>query len=149
MTEEEMKILSIVEHTLQGMGVIIHATVQNELKLWARRVTVGFVCLTVMFGLLYLDERKHNDEHADQACLLFEKSHLRDVKQLRQTYKFLEETRGREVELRPFILAGLPAQEVEASNDDAPPFCDEPGVGLPEPDPVVPQRPEDLNHEVP
>jgi hypothetical protein len=35
----------------------------------------------------------------------------------------------------------LSTTEAEARMDDAPPFCDDEGIGLPEPDPVVPPRP--------
>lgn len=80
----------------------------------------------------------------DQLCLADENAHLRDVKKLRATYRFL---------LGPpppapssLVLAvrlGLSSQEADA-RDHAPDFCDEPGIGLPEPDPIIPRRPKAL-----
>ena len=81
-------------------------------------------------------------ERRDQTCNLFETDHLQDVRQLRATYRYLaglpleERTRP----LTQAVLQGLPQLEREARADPAPDFCDEPFVGLPEPDPVIPKR---------
>lgn len=80
----------------------------------------------------------------DQACLRDETAHKRDVRQLRQTYKFLAAPPPSLRDLVPLIVAQLPRTEQEAE-DKAPAFCDEPGIGLPEPDPVIPRRPRALS----
>lgn len=82
----------------------------------------------------------------DQSCVLFERSHLADVNQLSDTYRYLLSLSPQELRnpLNQFILASLPEVEQQAHVDTAPRYCDAPGVGLPEPDPVVPDRPKEL-----
>jgi hypothetical protein len=94
----------------------------------------------------------------DQACNLFERLHHRDVSE------YLVERRSivlltnfvndlspeeREQPFNKLIISNIPQarkdyfkEESEASIDIAPAYCDEPGVGLKEPDPCVPGRPE-------
>lgn len=96
-------------------------------------------------------------ERRDQICLSAEREHLRDVNQLKATYKYLlsltpEDARS---SLNRTITLQLPQTEERANTDVAPSFCDEPGalaekkgarpVGLPEPDPVIPERPAAVN----
>jgi hypothetical protein len=79
----------------------------------------------------------------DQTCRLFEADHFEDVEGLRSTYTFLNNVRGtREAEtaLVQFVVRTLPRVESEARVDAAPPYCDEEDVGLPEPDPELPQK---------
>ena len=81
-------------------------------------------------------------ERQDQVCNIFETDHLQDVKQLRLTYRYLANL-PREERFRPLtqaVLRSLPSLEREARADPAPSFCDEPFVGLPGPDPVLPKR---------
>jgi hypothetical protein len=68
------------------------------------------------------------------------------VRALRKTYLYLEQLKPaeRRTTLNRFILHKLPSVEREARTDQAPGFCDEPGIGLPEPDPRIPQRPKGL-----
>lgn len=107
-------------------------------------------------------------ERRDQTCRLFEGDHLKDVQDLTRTYERLPKAldfylRVSPKAFRPFlqasIMADLKRLEDEASVDSAPDFCDLPGeraeklwlrshgkqgappVGLPEPDPKIPQRP--------
>lgn len=89
---------------------------------------------------------RESAERIDQICLVFETQHLDDVKSLAQTYDYLvalPESEKR-LTLNKFILLLLPMREEEANTDIAPPFCDKPNRGLPEPDPVVPKRPAEL-----
>jgi hypothetical protein len=77
----------------------------------------------------------------DQVCQVFESQHQADVQALRDTYKYLDTVvkRGETAStLNQFIIRGLPVTEAEARRDPAPQFCDGPGLGLPEPDPVLP-----------
>jgi hypothetical protein len=85
-------------------------------------------------------------QRRDQLCQLFETDHLADVKRLKRTYQYLEAVsrRKRRGALNAEITRGLPDLEREAAADSAPDFCDAPDVGLPEPDPVVPERPQSL-----
>jgi hypothetical protein len=87
--------------------------------------------------------RAEQAERRDQNCHLFEGDHLRDVEDLRSTYKYLNQLTAveRRTAINQAILRSLPMAEGEARVDRAPDYCDAPGVGLPEPDPVVPDRP--------
>lgn len=86
-------------------------------------------------------------ERTDQNCKLFELDHLQDVRDLRDTYKFLsnKEAATENPGLTRFIILNLPRTEKEAKIDSAPEYCDDPGLGLPEPDPVIPNRPDNLD----
>jgi len=89
---------------------------------------------------------------ADQACNLFETDHLKDVQELKQTYKFLLDPDAvtENKALVKFIVLNLPRTEEEARLDSAPPYCDGTfpngdDIGLPEPDPKIPERPKALD----
>lgn len=97
-------------------------------------------------------ERRH------QICLGDEREHALNVERLDNTYRYLMELSDAELEaagradgdlLNRFVLANLPQTEEQAANDSAPAFCDEANIGLPEPDPVVPQRPERIDRYAP
>jgi hypothetical protein len=76
-------------------------------------------------------------------CLRDEREHLRDVEMLRDTYAYLKQLRPDELGdgINRFIIGRLSETEARAKQDVAPPHCDDPGFGLPEPDPVLPKRP--------
>lgn len=92
-----------------------------------------------------LDQLKSEGKtRRDQACLVNEKKQREKVRQLSETYRFLlaQKAAGEDSSvLYRFIVAALPQQEKNALLDEAAPFCDEPGIGLPEPDPRIPKRP--------
>lgn len=97
-------------------------------------------------------ERRH------QICLGDEREHAVNVERLGNTYRYLAELSDAELEaarrgegdlLNRFVLANLPETEEQAAIDSAPGFCDEANIGLPEPDPVVPRRPERLDRYAP
>jgi hypothetical protein len=83
-------------------------------------------------------ERRH------QICLTDEKVQGDIVVRLNRTYGYVKELQPAEYTdtLNRFIILSLPDLEDDAETDAAPAFCDEPGVGLPEPDPEIPPRPE-------
>ena len=83
-----------------------------------------------------------NRERRDQSCALSERDHLADVKRLRRTYAYLRRLPRDEwgTNLTREVVRGLPDLEREARVDVAPAFCDEPNIGLPEPDPKLPAR---------
>ena len=95
-------------------------------------------------------------ERRDQTCTLFETDHLQDAQRLARTYQYLDNLTPaqRREPLNQALVAQLPETEAEARSDSAPPYCDEPGaeaekngaepVGLPEPDPILPERPASL-----
>jgi len=82
----------------------------------------------------------------DQACTISERKQLADVQQLRRTYAYLLSLspRERRSRLNMAVLQQLPSVEQEARFDDAPKFCDQPHLGLPEPDSKIPKRPRAL-----
>lgn len=88
-------------------------------------------------------------ERRDQTCTIDERTQAEDVYELRQTYDFLADPPPGQEGLAALILPNLPKSEADARLDDAPPFCDERGVGLPEPDPVLPCRPPVLVEQLP
>lgn len=92
-----------------------------------------------------------SEEARDQFCLSAENEHLRDVKQLRQTYAYLAQLRPgeRDDSINRFVIERLPETERKARQDTAPEHCDHGSLfhgdlGRPEPDPVVPKRPASL-----
>lgn len=101
-------------------------------------------------------------EARDQGCKIDERQHKEELRQLRETYKLLEAQGPEAIAADPvlsYVVANLDRQEREAKLDRAPEYCDEPGVkaerlfkrtngqqgappvGLPEPDPKIPERP--------
>jgi hypothetical protein len=85
-------------------------------------------------------------ERRDQSCLHDEIDQRADVRGLRLTYKYIVKLtpRQRATPFNALLIQQLPRSEREAGRDDAPPFCDEPGFGLPEPDQPIPDRPAEL-----
>jgi hypothetical protein len=96
---------------------------------------------------------KERAERINESCTITEGKQRDDVSVLRRTYAYIADLTPAE-RRQPFnraIIANLPVVEHEARTDDAPSYCDEPGVaaekrgakpvGLPEPDPVMPKRP--------
>ena len=101
--------------------------------------------------LILAEQAQERTIRSDQACELFETDHLQDVQSLGATYKYLAQLtpEERNQALNRFILLQLPQTEQQALVDRAPEYCDETtptgdDVGLPEPDPVVPDRPAKL-----
>jgi hypothetical protein len=82
-------------------------------------------------------------QRIDQTCAISETKQRADVDALIRTYRYLGGLSGRQLSepLNKAVLANLPSTIREAQTDDAPPFCDKPGVGLPEPDPPLPCPP--------
>lgn len=103
-----------------------------------------FVLVVVVLGVLRLGSE--SDERADQTCQIFEGQHLADVRQLRDTYRYLLQLSPVEKRdgINRYVIGRLPETEKRARTDTAPEFCDDDGVGLPEPDPEVPERPRAL-----
>ena len=92
-------------------------------------------------------------ERRGQICLSFETTHLNEVQRLTDTYRFLRNLpeSERDTTLTKAIVQNLPQLERDAKSDQdsdgifVPGYCDDKGVGLPEPDPVVPERPKEVD----
>lgn len=81
----------------------------------------------------------------DQLCASSEREHAINVRQYKDTLAYLDELKRRQPGelsrgINPFVIGRLPDTEKRARKDTAPPICDTPGLGLPEPDPVLPKR---------
>jgi hypothetical protein len=107
---------------------------------WVVAISLLLPALVVAGFLAYGAEQK---ARRDQACAISEAKQRRDIDSLRRTYDYLltlSPTEKRDP-INRAVLAGLPRTEADARLDDAPPYCDEPGIGEPEPDPTIPRRP--------
>lgn len=101
--------------------------------------------------------QKEGAERRSQNCTTFEGAHRQEVDRLNQTYAYILKLTPaeRRTTLNRTVIAGVPRLETEASSDSdnegvlVPSYCDEPGVGLPEPDPIVPKRPAKLKKILP
>lgn len=91
-------------------------------------------------SLLWSSLTSESKDRRNQNCLVFEGSHKADVDNLKQTFKFLDRTRPDEWDntIIKFVARNVPKQYEEAKIDAAPEYCDEEGIGLPEPDPEIP-----------
>lgn len=88
----------------------------------------------------------------NQNCEFAERTHLRDVEALRGTYQYLEAVEQQPSEkqsiLYKLVIKTVPRTIAEGETDIAPQYCDNPGLGLPEPDPVIPARPKFLSPDI-
>lgn len=102
----------------------------------------SLVAVAVAAVSVWLLVAERNDR-ADQICDITEADQRAEVRALGRTYDFLLDPKSKREApgLYKAILAGLKQQEADAKRDNAPLFCDEDGVGEPEPDPKVPRRP--------
>ena len=102
-----------------------------------------------------IEEQRISSRH--QICLSNEREHLQSVNALKATYAYLETlpddafTPSAANAINIAVLRSLPEREAEANVDVAPAFCDETrsngeDIGLPEPDPEVPERPERIDN---
>jgi hypothetical protein len=109
-----------------------------------RRVLVVFgvaLALNIAFSAAqFFRISQEGNERRHQICLAAEREHLAAVDRLKRVYAYLTGD-NRQPALDRVALAELPRTEEQARWDVAPEFCDVPGLGLPEPDPVVPGRP--------
>lgn len=103
--------------------------------------SVAIAALAVLVGFAFWSITGEGAERRDETCRIDEKAHLADVKRLERTYAYLGRLPRSEwgSNFTREIVLGMPALEEEARLDRAPAFCDEPGVGLPEPDPKLPR----------
>lgn len=88
-------------------------------------------------------------QRRDQSCRGQENQHLQEVIDLRRTYRILKDPPPvyRQLLQNPIVLQDF-AETIKAAQQDGDrfgvfvaPFCDEPRIGLKEPDPKVPEPP--------
>lgn len=167
-TKEPITALSITER-LDLLETQQDADRQQQWRdRWENRILYLILAgLFVMGGFLYSNVKetaRNNERLAREAkieqrdrvndfCLIFETKQKSDVDSLAQTYRYLADLTPKQLAtpLNRAILANLPRTIREATTDDAPDYCDEPGaaaekkgarpVGLPEPDDKIPERP--------
>lgn len=109
-------------------------------------VSLGSAALSTYLWFNLISESK---ERRNQTCRVFESAHKQEIDSLNGTYRYLANAPPPErgTSLYDTILRNLKKLEAEAASDTdevgviVPEYCDEPDVGLPEPDPVVPKRP--------
>lgn len=106
-----------------------------KLQTW---IAYGLVALFFAAGGGYVLHESAVRE--DGQCRIFEKDEEQAVQQLETTYLFMT-GRDEDAELYDVALEGLPRAEAEAVSENAPGYCNDEGVGLPEPDPTIPERP--------
>lgn len=92
------------------------------------------------------DRQADTKARINESCTIAERKQKKDVDDLKATYAYLLKLPPdqRRKGINGAILAQLPKSEAAAREDDAPSYCDEPNVGLPEPDTLVPDRPLEL-----
>jgi hypothetical protein len=114
---------------------------------WGRwgRDLVTFIAVALAVWSVWAGQSETKNR-IDQLCTVQETKQKSDVDALAQTYRYLAGLSGDELSqsLNKAVLAGLPRVIREAETDDAPRYCDDPGVGLPEPDPKLPKRPKNI-----
>lgn len=93
------------------------------------------------------DFEQESNERRSQSCELFERAHRKDVRNLVLTYEYLTGLTEKQKQdpFNKLIIRQLPEAEAQAFVGKAPPYCSVKGVGLPGPDPKIPQRPDSLN----
>lgn len=110
----------------------------------ARDLSVQNRILLAEFRAEQLERERERVERIDQSCRSDEREHLVNVRNLKQTYNILSDPKARQLIdpglLELIVTISLPQTEEDARTDQAPEFCDNPGVGLPEPDPKVPKK---------
>lgn len=94
------------------------------------------------------DIASESADRRDQSCLIFERQEAEDIDALERTYSYLSGLSAAQLDepLNRAVLAQLPRTVRDAQTPDAPAYCDEPDVGLPEPvrPPRFPRRPPNL-----
>ena len=114
---------------------------------------VAVMASLALFSAVYFYVRIQSEgrERRTQTCTIQESKQAKDVRQLKATYRYLLSLRPDELDdtINVAVLHALTETERDAHLDDAPAFCDEPKIGLPEPDPKIPQRPEALRPPAP
>lgn len=125
---------------------------------WHRNMgaIVGLLCgavvaLTFLCGYLVTKIDSEGKDRRDQTCRGWEKVHAQEIKDLRRSYGFYTDPNLppslKQLVKNPISIAVLRERIRNAKSDldqfgqFVPPYCDEPNVGVKEPDPKVPKMP--------
>lgn len=141
----------MVERARGAIGAWFHTNGWRDLWLLIVTALLFVGALRVEATVNRVDEtvgaiHSEGAERRDQVCTRDEREHQRAVEGLKLTYDFLvsltpQERRGG---INGLLLRELPRTEERARLSAAPEFCDEPNVGLDEPNPEIPKRPAEL-----
>lgn len=113
-----------------------------------RDVWTLMITLVVLFTLVNINNESAN--RRDQNCKIFEGQERDARRGLALTYRYLSSLRPDQIvgptadPINKLLLAQLPETELTARSTVAPAYCNEPGVGLPEPGVPFPSRPAGL-----
>lgn len=104
------------------------------------------------FGIQQALQAQHDFEQdanlrRSQGCVIQEREQDAAAKQLANTYRYLRALPKEEAKstLNQFIIRRLPETEREARAKIAPPYCNDKGIGLEEPQAKFPER-QDFSH---
>lgn len=119
----------------------------RQIRMVLLALCVGVVVNSTALAAGFLRMVSESNAREHQTCMLFEREHLLNVQRLSNTYAYLSLLPESEygTSLTRALVRQLPDLERGARADSAPEFCDQPGVGLREPDPPVPAR-RDFSH---
>lgn len=129
---------------------------REEMRSLARQVRQARTYIGTLFIITFLSFvggawfLKHEaDVREDGQCRIFEGDQQAEREELADTYAYLAgaQLRGPEstdTQLYEFALARLPQTIEKAREDQAPDYCDDENVGLPEPDYPMPSKPQGL-----
>ena len=111
---------------------------------WYRDVWLLLISLFVVWTIH--DLHAEGAKRRDQSCLLFERQHQADVRQLVQTYSYILGLTGEALKqsLNKAVLASVPQVEQKAKTSVPPAYCASTDVGSSEPFPEIPERPRGL-----
>lgn len=114
---------------------------------WDARRDIWSLLLTIFVVLSIALLAREGHMREDGQCASFERDHLEEVRAVATAYAYFQtvEPEDYDTAIFRFAVRQLPIIEAAANSDEAPNYCDKPGVGLEEPDPVVPPRPQRLN----
>ncbi len=107
-------------------------------------INLFLIALTFMVSAwLYSQTVGEVAVRVDQTCRIFEQNHRSSVSRYKSSLDYLvklppaERNQG----INRAVLKNLPVLRQETLRDKAPAYCNEPGVGLPGPEPSVPRDP--------
>lgn len=89
-------------------------------------------------------------ERRDVGCIGAEAKHAEEIRDLERTYEILRDPPAvyKELLKNPLVIDSFRETILAAVNDEdtlgefVSPFCDDPNIGLPEPDPILPETPQ-------
>lgn len=128
-----------------GWRVLLRENWYRDLWLF---VVTGLTLWAILATKAHVDDiQREGVARRDQTCRLFERDEKAAIDQLVGTYQYLRGLSVAELKspLNQAVAAQLDQVESNARASNAPPYCDAPGVGLPESlEQPIPSRPPGL-----